>query len=138
MVLALLGGGLIGLSATLLWLWNGRVAGISGLLHDALWPSDTSRGERVAFLLGLVAAGVLLSGRSGVPSSGTPSLLVPVAGFLVGLGARLGGGCTSGHGVCGLSRFSVRSLAATLTFIVTGAITVFIATHALPGFGGAR
>jgi uncharacterized membrane protein YedE/YeeE len=126
---ALIGGALIGAAATLYWFTNRRAAGVSGVLSGALREPDERR-ERVLFLLGLVAAGVvaaLVGARPATVAQGATPLLL--AGLLVGFGTRLGGGCTSGHGVCGLSRFSRRSLVATLTFIATGAITVFIVGH---------
>lgn len=131
----LLGGVLIGLSASLLWLFNGRVAGISGILSGLLAPTRGEAGWRGAFLAGLVAGGVLLSFL--LPRSvGAPVVsgaVAVVAGLLVGFGTRLGNGCTSGHGVCGLARGSLRSLVATGTFMATGALTVFVVRHVLGG-----
>jgi uncharacterized protein len=126
-----LGGSLIGLSATLLLFLHGRVAGISGIVGSVL-ASDTYTEERkwrVYFLVGLVGAGALLAWafpHSFAGSPGNSLVRIGVAGLLVGYGTRLGSGCTSGHGVCGISRLSVRSLAATGTFILFGAITVFV------------
>ena len=134
---ALLGGVLIGLSATLLLLSHGRVAGISGIVGGLLMRHTTLRLYRVAFIAGLaIAALLLLTFRpwSFVPQSHASLLPVAIGGLLVGFGTRLGNGCTSGHGVCGISRMSVRSLAATLTFIATGAGAVFALRHL---FGGA-
>ncbi len=125
---ALLGGALIGLGASLLMLSHGRIAGISGIFSGALDPRAEDKGFRLSFLAGLVLAGVLarLLHAPALPSA-TPSLLVGgVAGLLVGYGTRLGSGCTSGHGVCGLSRLSLRSLVATLTFIATGVLTATV------------
>lgn len=136
---ALFGGILIGLSASLLLLSHGKVAGISGILGGLLSPSTQDRSYRAWFLGGLLAAGVLLmlSFPSVFPSSSSAPLgAVALAGLLVGFGTRLGNGCTSGHGVCGLSRFSTRSLAATVTFMGIGAATVFLARHVLPLGGG--
>lgn len=137
-LLPLLGGALIGLSASLLLLFNGRVAGISGIAGGLLWPARGEASWRAAFLGGLVGGGLLL--RALWPTTlgtatvqGAPWLVV--AGLLVGLGTRLGNGCTSGHGVCGLARGARRSLVATLTFMATGALTVFLVRHVL---GGAR
>lgn len=127
---ALIGGGLIGLAASLLMLSHGRVAGISGIfasVFDTRAPGE-DRWFHLLFLAGLLAAGVIarLVYPAAVPVQ-TPSLVVGgAAGLLVGFGTRLGSGCTSGHGVCGLSRLSVRSLVATLTFIGTGMLTVAI------------
>ena len=132
---ALAGGALIGLSATLLYLSHGRTAGISGLLAGLV--TGPSSGFRLWFVLGLVLAGVglHLGWPSVLPSaSGGSSLAVMVpAGVLVGFGTRLSGGCTSGHGVCGLARLSKRSLVATLTFMATAGVTVFVTRHLLGG-----
>ncbi len=128
---ALAGGALIGLSATLYLLFQGRVAGISGILGAAIDGRLPTRArvDRLWFLAGLFAAGVpLFSLRPELfqRTSGVSPGLVVVAGLLVGVGTRLGSGCTSGHGVCGISRGSSRSLVATLTFITTGAIAVVV------------
>ncbi|WP_421869336.1 YeeE/YedE family protein [Motiliproteus sp.] len=126
-LLALAGGGLIGLSAIVLLWSNGRIAGISGILFASLQGKPDS-GWRWMFLLGLVLGGLLFHALTGQPQPAPPQAsigLLMLAGLLVGLGTRLGSGCTSGHGVCGLARFSVRSLAATLTFIGSGMLTVF-------------
>ena len=137
----LAGGALIGLAASLLLLFHGRIAGISGILGETLRGEGT-RGDgayRGAFLAGLVAAGIGLrivypaafaSTLGGGAGAGTIGL-VALAGVLVGYGTRLGNGCTSGHGVCGLSRFSKRSLVATMTFMATGGMTVFVIRHLL-------
>lgn len=132
---ALLGGALIGLSASLLLVANGRVAGISGVVGSLLAPVRGDIAWRVLFLVGLLTGGLalaLLRPSSFPPpsslTSGGVALLV-VAGLLVGFGTRLGNGCTSGHGVCGISRGATRSIAATLTFMATGALTVFLARH---------
>jgi uncharacterized membrane protein YedE/YeeE len=131
---ALLGGALIGAAASWLWFANGRVAGVSGILRGALLDAGR-RTQSVLFLVGLALAGVLGS-VVGAPSVRVtqPAPFLLAAGLLVGFGTRVGGGCTSGHGVCGLSRFSVRSLVATLTFMTTGAATVFVLGHVLPGW----
>jgi len=127
LLLSLLGGALIGLSATWYWWVTGGVAGISGILRSALRPSD-GRGDHLAFLGGLIVAGAAAAvlGLAPVVALTRPSGWLWIAGVLVGLGTRLGGGCTSGHGVCGLSRLSVRSLVATVTFVAAGALTVFV------------
>jgi uncharacterized membrane protein YedE/YeeE len=125
---ALVGGALIGLAASLLMLLHGRIAGISGIFAGVLDLRERGRGSGLYFLAGLLLAGVLarVVHAPGLPA-GTPNLLVGgIAGLLVGLGARLGSGCTSGHGVCGLSRLSKRSLVATLTFMATGMLTVAV------------
>lgn len=132
MLLALLGGALIGLSASLYWSLNGRITGISGILGGALLERGQERWQRVFFLLGLFAAGLAFARFTDrVPASDLPLLALAGAGLLVGFGTRWSGGCTSGHGVCGLSRGSARSLAAVLTFMVTAAITVFVVRHVL-------
>ena len=118
---------MIGLSATWYWWLTGGVAGISGILRGTLHDIE-GRGDRLAFLGGLVIAGVAaaLVGRAPDGALDRPLPLLLIAGVLVGFGTRVGGGCTSGHGVCGLSRLSFRSLVATLTFIATGAAAVFV------------
>jgi uncharacterized membrane protein YedE/YeeE len=132
MLLAIVGGALIGLSASLYWSLNGRVAGISGILGGALSSSGQDRLGRLAFLLGLVAAGIAFARFTDlVPAPTLPLLPLAVAGLFVGFGTRMSGGCTSGHGVCGLSRLSLRSLVAVLTFMLTAAITVFVVRHLL-------
>jgi uncharacterized membrane protein YedE/YeeE len=125
---SLAGGALIGLSAALFVLFNGRIAGISGILGGLLeWPKGDIT-WRLAFLLGLVAAPLAYSLVAPLPlvqvDAGTGTLVV--AGLLVGIGTRYGSGCTSGHGVCGLSRLSPRSLAATAAFMLAGFATVFV------------
>ncbi len=134
MLQALCGGILIGAAATLYWFFNGRVAGISGVLSGALRDRG-DRGDRVLFLVGLATAGVVaaLAGRGAAPT-GQSALPLVLAGALVGFGTRLGGGCTSGHGVCGLARLRKRSLVATLTFIAFGAATVFVVSRVAPGW----
>jgi uncharacterized membrane protein YedE/YeeE len=132
----LLGGILIGLAASLLLLFNGRVAGISGIAGELLFPSRGQWSWRAAFLGGLVGGGLLL--RALFPQAlGAPAVsgvgVTVLAGLLVGFGTRLGNGCTSGHGICGVSRGARRSLVATGTFMVTGALTVFLARHILGG-----
>ena len=129
---ALLGGALIGMAATLLLWLTGRIAGISGMLGGVLLPKRGEIAWRLAFLIGLVGAGAAwLWSVPGayVPRQGFPPLLLVVAGVLVGIGTRMGNGCTSGHGVCGLGRLSLRSLAAVLTFMLTAVITTFIVRH---------
>jgi uncharacterized membrane protein YedE/YeeE len=124
---ALAGGALIGLAASILLVANGRIAGISGIVGGLLAPVRGEVGWRVMFLVGLIGAGVVMAfvmpGSFGASPRTLP--LVALAGLLVGVGTRLGNGCTSGHGVCGISRLSPRSIAATLTFMATGAGVVF-------------
>ncbi len=131
-VSATLGGALIGPSAALLWHCNGRVAGISGIAGGLLTPRATDLGWRVAFIFGLIAAPVLygLAGGALPKIEVTSPLLVIVSGgFLVGLGTRLGGGCTSGHGVCGLARLSRRSVVATVVFMGTAIVANVVLRH---------
>ncbi len=128
---SLAGGMLIGLAAALLILLNGRVAGISGVLGGLLKPVRGDVSWRAAFVLGLVGAPLVYALFSALPApkidSGYGALVA--AGLLVGVGTRYGGGCTSGHGVCGLSRLSPRSLVATLAFMGAGFVTVFVVRH---------
>ncbi|WOI52177.1 YeeE/YedE family protein [Parvularcula sp. LCG005] len=135
-VTALLGGAMIGLAATLLMLSLGRIAGISGILAGALGRNGTDRPWRLAFLAGLIAPGLALAMMGQLPDftfvASGPLLIV--AGLLVGFGTRLGSGCTSGHGVCGLARLSLRSLVAVLTFMAAGVVTVGALRHAVGGF----
>ncbi len=129
---ALLGGALIGAAAALLVLFNGRIAGISGLVGRLLAP-QAGNGEALLFVLGLLLAPWLylaFAGELAVQVDAGPVALV-VAGLLVGFGSRLGSGCTSGHGVCGLSRLSLRSLVATLSFMGAGFAIVFFLRHLL-------
>ncbi|NMO18198.1 YeeE/YedE family protein [Pyxidicoccus fallax] len=135
-LLPLLGGALIGVSASLLLLFNGRVAGVSGITGGLLTPAAGDVGWRAAFLGGLALGGVLLGvflprslGAPVVPGVGATLL----AGLLVGFGSRLGGGCTSGHGICGVARGATRSVVATATFVATGVLTVFVIRHLLGG-----
>ena len=126
---ALIGGALIGISAALLLWLNGRIAGVSGIMHGAL---RERRAWRWLFLAGLVAgagAWLWLAPPAFVPRAGYPLPLVLLAGVLVGFGTAQSGGCTSGHGVCGISRLSVRSIAATLTFMLAGMVSVYAVRH---------
>jgi uncharacterized membrane protein YedE/YeeE len=123
--LALIGGGMIGAASGLLLLTHGRIAGISGIVGSIVQPTTHDRGWRLAFLGGLVAAGLVAQfvAPSAVGASVRGLPVVIVAGLLVGFGTQLGSGCTSGHGVCGLSRLSPRSFAAVAVFMATGAVT---------------
>ena len=126
-IAALSGGVLIGLAATVLLLLDGRIAGISGILGGAYGGKRGDRAWRVTFLAGLACGGwlaVLAGLGEVVERSGYPLGLLVVAGLLVGFGSRLGSGCTSGHGVCGIARLSPRSLVATLVFTLTGMLVV--------------
>ena len=119
---------MIGTSATMLLTLNGRIAGISGIL-GGMFSRDDDRGWRGAFLVGLVLGGIalLFLAPSSMKVDYAPSLpMAIVAGVLVGFGTQLGNGCTSGHGVCGISRLSLRSILATMVFIATGVLTVFM------------
>ena len=134
---ALVGGALIGLSASAMLLLNGRVAGVGGILGGAIRPAKNDISWRLSFLSGLLVGGLLLAAfyRAALPSvsTGVPLGLVAAAGLLVGVGTQLGNGCTSGHGVCGLSRASVRSLVATGTFMAAGALSAFYVQHIVLG-----
>ena len=131
-VSALIGGALIGGSAAWLLVMNGRIAGISGVLGGLLQPSRSEFGWRLAFLAGMLLAPLIFLAAGGarpdVEIDASAGLLV-IAGLLVGFGTRLGAGCTSGHGVCGIGRASPRSVAATLVFTGTAITTVFITRH---------
>jgi len=135
-VTALAGGVLIGLAAVLLMLALGRIAGIAGIIGGLVGSGAGEIGWRIAFVAGLIA-GPFAAALFGAPlpevhvDASVPGILV--AGLLVGFGSRLGNGCTSGHGVCGLARWSPRSLAATLTFMAAGAAVVFVARHVVGG-----
>ncbi|WP_454254490.1 YeeE/YedE family protein [Pseudomonas sp. Marseille-Q8238] len=130
---ALLGGLLIGLASAVLLLWNKRIAGVSGILGGLLRLTPQDRAWRIAFILGLLLAPSLyhlISERPAVRIETSWPLLL-VSGLLVGFGTRLGSGCTSGHGICGLARNAPRSWAATLTFMLAGIVTVFVIRHLL-------
>lgn len=133
---ALAGGALLGLAAALFIALSGRILGISGILGGLLPPQRGDAQWRLAFLLGLAAAPVLV--WLALPAQAQPSAqidasypLLIAAGLLVGVGTRYGSGCTSGHGVCGIARRSVRSLAATATFMALGFVTVYLMRHVL-------
>lgn len=123
---AFVGGLLIGVAASILWLFSGRVAGVSGILGSAIAPGSSGRGWRFAFLIGLPLGALLALGVSEplLIIQSTPTVLI-MSGLLVGVGTQIGSGCTSGHGVCGLARLSTRSLVATITFMVTAALVVW-------------
>ncbi len=130
---AVAGGLLIGLAATFLFWLNGRIAGISGIFGDLLDAGAAERSWRLLFFVGLVVAPFLLAAVGLVmPEPGMPNWFVIVAGgLLVGIGTRLSGGCTSGHGICGLARLSPRSIVATLVFVATAIVTVAIVRHGI-------
>jgi uncharacterized membrane protein YedE/YeeE len=131
---AILGGLLIGLSATMLMSFNGRIAGISGIFYGAFEGKKHDTAWRwwfVAGLLGAAAAFFWIAPASYTPISQLSLKHVAFAGLLVGFGTRLGSGCTSGHGVCGIARFSMRSIIATATFMFTGFATTYVVRHLL-------
>lgn len=132
-IASILGGVLIGLSAVLLMAWEGRIAGVSGIAGRLLPPYlDGAFLSRLGFVVGLVAAPVIYSvatGQAVLQSVSSNLPLMALAGLLVGFGSVYGNGCTSGHGVCGLSRLSLRSLVATMTFMATAFATVFVVRH---------
>jgi len=133
-VSAAIGGALIGISAVLLWIANGRIAGISGIVGGLWKPRSDDITWRVAFIAGLIAAPLGYGWAMGsLPriSVSVPPLIVIAGGLLVGFGTRLGGGCTSGHGVCGLARLSPRSVAATALFMATAIVTSFLLRHVI-------
>ncbi len=133
-VSALLGGALIGASAALFLVMNGRIAGISGILGGLIHSARNEISWRLAFLAGMFVAALIYVAFGGVLPPvviGAPLWLLIVAGLIVGFGTRLGAGCTSGHGVCGIGRGSPRSLAATATFMTTAILTVFITRHVM-------
>lgn len=130
---SLAGGLLIGLASAMFLLFNGRIAGISGILGGLLRPAHGDIGWRVAFILGLTIAPLVFGVAAPLPAvqvdASTATLII--AGLLVGVGTRYGSGCTSGHGVCGLSRRSPRSMVATLAFMFAGFVTVYVTRHLL-------
>jgi uncharacterized membrane protein YedE/YeeE len=132
-VSAAIGGALIGLSAVLLMLFTGRIAGISGILGDLVDLAGGDRVWRLAFVAGLIVAPLLLAaGGHALRAPAMPGwLVIVIAGLLVGFGTRLGSGCTSGHGICGIARLSPRSIIATLTFMAVAMLVVAIARHVL-------
>jgi uncharacterized membrane protein YedE/YeeE len=128
---ALIGGAIIGAAAALFAVLNGRIAGVSGILGGLARPQAGDISWRIAFVAGLIAAPLAWALFAALPEirvdASVPVLVA--AGLLVGVGTRYGGGCTSGHGVCGVSRMSPRSIAATLAFMATGFATVYVARH---------
>ena len=131
---AAIGGVLIGLSAVLLMLFTGRIAGVSGIFDGLINPQTSDRTWRVAFIAGLIAAPVAAVGYP-VPTPQMPGsyVTIVVGGLLVGFGARLGSGCTSGHGICGIARLSSRSITATGVFMAAAIVVVALTHHV---FGG--
>lgn len=126
---ALIGGALIGFAVTVLLLFNGRITGISGIINGALYLPKGDTLWRLFFVIGLIAGGFIFyqfSPEAFSIQTDRNDYLIALAGFIVGFGTIMGNGCTSGHGVCGISRFSIRSVVATLSFISSGILTVFI------------
>jgi uncharacterized protein len=133
---ALIGGLMIGAAAAILWLVLGRIAGISGILGRALQGERPERAWRILFLIGLPSGAALavMLGLADAPTAPPARLgLAVIGGLLVGFGTRLGSGCTSGHGICGLARLSPRSLVATAIFMVAGMVSVFALRHLVGG-----
>ena len=133
---AAIGGALIGLSSVLLMLLTGRIAGISGIFAGLLNIRSDDKAWRIAFIAGLILVPVIAGWVGyGMAPPKLPSswVVIVAAGLLVGFGTRLGGGCTSGHGICGIGRFSVRSVVATVVFMVTAIVTVAVTHHVLGG-----
>ena len=124
---ALIGGIMIGASATFLLYYRGRIAGISGIIKQSIFKDESEFNWSVLFLLGLLSGGFLISFffPQVMERPEAKIELILLAGFLVGFGTNLGNGCTSGHGICGISRFSPRSIIATCTFVLTGVLTVY-------------
>lgn len=135
-VLSTLGGALIGLAASLMLLLEGRIAGISGIVGGLFAPKPGDIGWRIAFVLGLMLAGLgaaLVAPQLVASELGRAPWMIVLAGLLVGVGTRIGNGCTSGHGVCGLSRMSPRSLASVLTFMTAGAVVATLVGRLVGG-----
>lgn len=131
-----IGGALIGLAAALLLALNGRIAGISGIVGGLLPPRAGDMGWRLLFVAGLALGALVVRVFTGEPlaaPTGSSSFMLVLGGLLVGFGSRLGSGCTSGHGICGLARFSPRSMVAVATFMGSAMITVFVLRHLLGG-----
>ena len=128
-LMPLTGGILIGIAASMMLLFSGRIAGVSGIFGGMLFQQGKERAWRLSFVVGLIAGGILLYTINTdffENSSGRDLLAVNIAGLLVGIGTRIGGGCTSGHGVCGIGRLSVRSIVATVTFVFAGMVAVVL------------
>lgn len=135
-IASLVGGMLIGLSAALLLLFEGKIAGISGIVGGILNPAKNDTLWRFVFVVGLLTGGLIfyqIAPQAFAIEISRSAGALALAGLLVGFGTRLGNGCTSGHGVCGISRISKRSILATLTFMATGILTVFVVNHILGG-----
>ena len=129
MLMPLTGGILIGIAASMMLLFSGRIAGVSGIFGGIMFQQGKERAWRLSFISGLIAGGILLYSINAEffeNTSGRGFLAVNIAGLLVGIGTRIGGGCTSGHGVCGIGRLSVRSIVATVTFVFAGMVAVVL------------
>jgi uncharacterized membrane protein YedE/YeeE len=129
---AFLGGILIGLSVTIMLLFNGRITGVSGIIAELLTPKVGEWLWRLVFLIGMISGSTLfvyLFPETFTPRTGFPTSLLVIGGLLVGFGTKLGSGCTSGHGICGIAQLSPRSIIATVIFMFFGAATVFIIRH---------
>ena len=131
--LSLIGGVLIGLSAVILMATNGRIAGMTGIVGGVLPPVERDWQWRAIFLLGCIIPAIALKAMGHAPDVGFPmsNLAIAIGGLIVGVGASYGSGCTSGHGICGLARFSKRSLVATVTFMLATFITVYVVRHVM-------
>ena len=134
-IYSLFGGVIIGVAVSILILFNGKIAGISGILGGVLTPKKGDVGWRVLFIFGLIISPSTYALFHTLPKVNiTASYLeILIAGLLVGIGTRFGSGCTSGHGICGISRLSIRSVVATICFILAGIVTVFITQHLIKG-----
>ena len=127
---AMIGGGLIGLAAFVLLIFNGRIAGISGIVNNLIFSNERYRWQFL-FVIGLIISPIISTSLGfQLPSTiSAPWYVIIIAGFAVGFGAKLGSGCTSGHGICGIGRLSLRSVIATCLFMLSGIITVYITQH---------
>ena len=133
---AAIGGALIGLAAVLLMLFNGRIAGVTGIADGLINPRTDDRLWRLAFIVGLIAAplaAALVGHAVPMPQMPASYAVIAVAGLLVGFGTRLGNGCTSGHGICGIARLSPRSIVATLVFMIAAIVVVALMRHVIGG-----
>ena len=133
---AAIGGALIGLAAVLLMLFNGRIAGVTGIADGLINPRTDDRLWRLAFIVGLIAAplaAALVGHAVPMPQMPASYAVIAVAGLLVGFGTRLGNGCTSGHGICGIARLSPRSVVATLVFMIAAIVVVALMRHVIGG-----
>ncbi|MDA0110305.1 hypothetical protein C9980_18955 [Vibrio mediterranei] len=130
---SLFGGMLLGVSAILLLHFNGKIAGISGIVGRLFEPKTIDKNWRLLFVIGMIAGGVLSAKALNAPIAEmvVPDYLIVIAGLLVGIGTKIGNGCTSGHGICGMGRLSKRSIVATMTFMGSAMITAYVMLHVL-------